>query len=155
MKNENELAAAVTEAQSCDPTVLIEEYIAGTELTCGVIMRDGVPLGLSPAEIRPTASFFDFDSKYEEGGSIELCPAPISTELTGMLQTLSVKAFELLSCRHYARIDWIVREGIPYFLEINTLPGMTKTSLLPKELAAAGISYQSFIASLIDSAKSS
>ncbi len=148
-----ELQAAADTAFEYGSELLVEEYIAGTELSCGIIALDGQEQALPVVEIRPVSKFFNFEAKYTEGNCLEICPAPIAEDITKLVQDLSVRAFKALSCRHYARADWIVRDGVPYFLEINTLPGMTKTSLLPKELVAAGIEYRDFIHSLIKAAR--
>ena len=140
---------AVTKAFKYSQEVLIEEFISGIEVSCGVTAISGVPAALPVIEVRPRAPFFDFESKYEKGGSEELCPAPIDKNLNRLIQEYSVLAFKTLNCRQYARADFIIRNRTPYFLEINTLPGMTVNSLLPKELAVAGIRYQDFIKYLL------
>jgi D-alanine-D-alanine ligase len=136
-------------AQAYGSEVLVEEYLEGMEVTCGVIDITGEPQSLPLVMIQPAHEFFDFYTKYAEGGAIETCPAPLPSQMTELIQGQSLDAYEALGLRHYARFDWILRENIPYFIEVNTLPGMTKTSLLPKELHAAGIRYEEFIAELI------
>ncbi|MCR4277939.1 MAG: D-alanine--D-alanine ligase [Candidatus Berkelbacteria bacterium] len=149
VKDAATLSPALVEAKKFG-RLIIEQYIAGTELTCGVIDIFGSIQALPLVEIRPNRQFFDFAAKYDsESGCQEICPAPIDGKLTKEIQELSIKVYKILGCRQYARIDWIVRDGTPYFLEVNTLPGLTKNSLINKELLAAGISFENFIDPLI------
>ena len=145
----NKLEEAAHFAFSFGSEIIIEEYIGGTELSCGVFALNGNERVLPVIEICPAGEFFDFDAKYTESGCLEICPARIDEKMSMLIQECSLQIFSALSCRHYARIDWILRGDTPYFLEINTLPGMTKMSLFPKELVAEGIEYQTFISDLI------
>lgn len=151
--NSHEIEPAIITAREYCPEILVEKYIGGTEITCGVIDVFGKLQALPLVEIRPETEFFDFQAKYDSKFCHEICPAEISTELTKRIQEESVKIFSKLKCRQYARVDWILSNQTPYFLEINTLPGMTKTSLLNKELNAANISFDHFIRGLLDTAK--
>lgn len=148
----HDIAPAVIVAQKYDQTVLAEKYIAGTEVTCGVVDIFGRTEALPLVEIRPETEFFDFKAKYDARFCHEICPAQISSQLTTTVQEQSVTIFRALGCSQYARLDWIIASNVPYFLEVNTLPGMTKTSLITKELAAAKIDFDRFIRALIDSA---
>jgi D-alanine--D-alanine ligase len=97
---------------------------------------------LPVVEIRPKAGAYDYRNKYTVGATEYLCPAPFDEATTKQLQTAALGAFRAVGCRDYARVDVMVRpSGEPVVLEVNTLPGMTETSLLPKAAAAAGISY--------------
>lgn len=133
---------------------LIEEYIEDTELTCAVTDVFGKAQALPLVEIVPAErhTFFDYEAKYVAGEATEFCPARISDELTTQIQEQSLAIFEHLELRQYCRIDWMLRGKTPYFLEVNTIPGMTPTSLINKELAAANISFDDFIAALIQTA---
>ena len=131
--------------------VLIEEYIEGRELTCGVIDVFGKVQVLPLVEIKPKNEFFNFESKYQGDMCEEICPAEIDENITKTIQSQSAEIFKLLNIRQYCRIDWIVKDDIPYFLEVNTLPGMTKTSLINKELKAANIEFDDFISKLMSS----
>ncbi len=148
VQSADELQAAVEVALTFDTTVLVEEYVQGLELTCGVIDVLGEARALPLVEIIPSHQFFDFDTKYTAGLCEEICPARVSSETTELVQGLSLKIYQALDLSQYARLDWVLRDGTPYFLEVNTLPGMTKTSLITKELAAAGIDFDSFIAAI-------
>ncbi|CAM2059080.1 D-alanine--D-alanine ligase [Desulfovibrionales bacterium] len=129
--------------------VLLERAITGgTELTCAVLGDDPLP----PVLIRPEGDvyFFDYASKYTQGGAVELCPAPISEVLVQQVRQAALTAHQTLNLRGCSRSDFIWRGENLYLLEINTLPGMTPTSLLPKAAAAAGLNFDALIARLIE-----
>lgn len=118
--------------------VVIETFIKGREFACGVI--DGV--ALPPIEIIPKTGFFDYANKYQAGATEEVCPAHISEDITKRMQELTVKAFNALKLNVYSRADFLLdADDNLYCLEMNTLPGMTSASLLPKEAKVAGIEY--------------
>lgn len=124
-------------------SALVEPWIVGQEVSVAVVEDQGGIQALPVVLIRPKqGTFFSYEQKYEaETLAEELCPAPISPELTKLVQTLSLAAHVAVGARHASRTDFIIdEEGRPFFLEINTIPGMTETSLLPKMLAAAGTS---------------
>ncbi len=137
---------------------LVEPEIKGIEITCGVLgeLVDGreVPVALPPILIKPKATasgFFDYASKYSPGGAEELCPAPIPDDMTKTIQNMAVVAHTCLGLSGYSRADFLLPEdGKPVILETNTLPGMTPTSLIPKEAAAIGLSFEALIQRLID-----
>lgn len=152
VKSSDELHKAVNLAEkySEGETILCEEYIHGRELTCGVIDLFGSVQALPVVEIIPTHDFFDYDSKYTtESGCNEVCPAKIDASISKDIQEKSVLIHKLLGSSQYSRIDWILKDEGAYFLESNSLPGMTPTSLLPKELIAQDIQYDDFIKQLI------
>jgi D-alanine-D-alanine ligase len=130
-----------------DRDLIIEERIKGQEITCAVL--DDAPL--PPVLITPRkGTFFDYTSKYEDQGAEELCPAPIGEKLTAEIQKMALTAHQILGIVDYSRTDFIVDDtGHPYALETNTLPGMTRASLLPKEAHAAGMSFEDLIGQLI------
>ena len=132
------LALALGKAGDYDDRLLIEERIVGREFSVGILDGRALP----PIEIVVTEGFYDYRNQYQPGLTKELCPAPISEALCQKLQTLALTVHSALRLGYYSRIDFIVDAGEqPYCLEANTLPGMTPTSLLPQEAAAAGISY--------------
>lgn len=117
---------------------IVEQYITGRELCVGILGDQILPA----IEIIPKDGFYDYENKYQPGAAEELCPAPIPPEWEQRLREAARTVFQTLGLSVYARADFIVDEaGTPWFLEINTLPGMTPTSLLPQEAAAAGIEY--------------
>ena len=126
--------------------VIAEEFVPGREFSCGVLGEEPLPV----IEILAADDFYSYDAKYKPGGSRHLVPAPIDRDLAARLQMLALSVHRLLGLRDYSRTDFIVtREGRPYILEINALPGLTPLSLIPDEAASAGISYEALIDRLI------
>ena len=137
-KTPEEYDQAVLGAYKYEAKVMIEEYISGRELTDCVIEGNALPI----VEIVPNTGFYDYKNKYQAGATTEICPAPISAEITKKVQEAAVKAYKALGIKTYARMDFILAEdGEFYCLEANTLPGMTPTSLVPQEAAAIGKSF--------------
>jgi D-alanine-D-alanine ligase len=127
---------------------IIEEYIAGRELTVGVIDRDGKPFALPVIEIETdTGITFDYAAKYHGKGSREICPADISDELRDEAQRIAVEAHVALGCEGYSRTDLMAGDDGCRFLELNTLPGLTTSSLVPQQLKTAGIEFAEFLES--------
>ena len=125
---------------------LAERLLQGVELTGGVIEHEGEVVALPTVEIRPeTGRSFDYAGKYLGEGIEEICPAEVSEEVEMATRRAAEIAHEAIGCFGYSRTDFIVEEGKAYFLETNTLPGLTKTSLLPQELREAGISLEDFV----------
>lgn len=132
-----ELTAAITEALKYDTSVLVEQLISGRELTVGVLGGQVLPV----IEIRPLEGFYDYTNKYTKGKTEYLCPAPLSDEITAKIQRHALAAHRAVGNTVYSRIDFLLEGDSPYCLEINTIPGMTATSLLPKAAAAVGITF--------------
>jgi len=156
VRDATELKEAINFAKkySDNDSIIFEEYIDGTELTCGVIDIFDKVTALPLVEIIPKNEFFDYQSKYNnESGCEEICPARVPDEIAIRVQEYSRQIHQLLGLRQYSRTDWMVKNDELYFLETNSLPGMTPTSLLPKELTARGIPYDKFIGALISSMK--
>ena len=124
---------------------LVEPFIAGTEATCGVLEEDGRLIALPPVEILPADGAFDYASKYLASGTQEICPGRFSPQVNDALQDAAIKAHRAVGASGYSRSDFIVTDAGVVFLEINTLPGLTKASLYPKALAAQGISFIDFL----------
>jgi D-alanine-D-alanine ligase len=141
-----ELPGALDEFFASQTDALLEEYVQGVEITCPVLGEEPLP----PIMIRPKhSSFFDYDSKYLPDGAEEICPAPLDEDQTRKVQKLSLKAHHCLGLDDYSRSDFIMAGGEFLLLEVNTLPGMTGTSLLPRSAAAAGCPFDELIATLI------
>lgn len=140
--NAKELKKAIIQARKFSNDVLIEEYIKGIEVTCAVLGNKN-PIALPVIEIVPKkGSFFNYESKYTESGAEEIVPARISIKLTKNVQKIAIKAYKAIGCSDFARVDFIIKDSKdPVVLEINTIPGLTPLSLLPKAAKAAGISY--------------
>jgi D-alanine-D-alanine ligase len=125
---------------------IVEQYISGRELTVGVIDRGEGPLALPVVEIVIERGFsFDYESKYLGKGSREICPAEIDEAMAAAAQKTALAAHQALGCEGYSRTDIMAAEDGPYFLELNTLPGMTGSSLVPQELKAVGIGVREFV----------
>jgi D-alanine-D-alanine ligase len=132
-----ELAAAVTDALKFDSAVLVEQLINGRELTVGVLGDEVLPI----IEIRPLDGFYDYTNKYTKGRTEYFCPADLSPELTAKIQAFALAAHQSVGNTIYSRVDFLLEKDEAYCLEINTIPGMTATSLLPKAAAAVGITF--------------
>ena len=129
---------------------LIDEYLEGLEVTCGILGNEN-PEPLPVVEIRPLkGEFFDYESKYTESGAEEIVPARISKSLTKKVQKIALEVYKAIDARGFARVDFILKNGkIPYVLEINTIPGLTPMSLLPKAAKAGGYSYGQLLDKII------
>jgi len=135
---EAELRKALEDGLKTGGRTVLEQYVKGREFSVGIL--DGV--ALPPIEIIPKTDFYNYENKYQPGASIEVCPAEINKEQETIMQAAALEVFRILGLSVYSRADFIMTEdNKAYFLEINTLPGMTPTSLLPQEAAAAGIGY--------------
>lgn len=130
--------AALADALRFDSEVLVEEKIVGRETTVGILNAKPLPV----VEICPKSGNYDYKNKYTAGNTEYFCPADFSPAIIGRIQAAALGAFNAVGGRDYARVDVMVRaDGSPVVLEVNTLPGMTETSLLPKAAAAAGINF--------------
>jgi len=149
VKEQKELTGAIELANNYDGHIMIEDYIEGRELTVTVLGQKVYPI----VEIIPKHKYYDYECKYQKGMSEYVCPAKLSDELTSKIQNIAQNIFNILQCSGYARADFILdKENTPWFLEINTLPGMTATSLVPKSALAVGISFNELIQMIIDEA---
>lgn len=149
VENEKEYEEALEKAFSYDQEVIVEQYIKGREFSVGVLSGKALPV----IEIAPLQGFYDYVNKYQAGNAVETCPAELRGEKTAELQRHAELVFEALRLKNYARIDFMMNEKEEFFcLEANTLPGMTPTSLLPQEAAAAGMTFLQLCEAIIDSA---
>jgi D-alanine-D-alanine ligase len=130
-----------------DTRALLEEQVAGRECTVGILEDQVLPI----VEVRPRTGIYDYQSKYTDGASEYLCPAPFEPMVTQTVQAVGLAAFEAIGGGDYGRVDILVDEaGKPSVLEVNTLPGMTETSLLPKAAAACGIEYAALCERMVE-----
>jgi D-alanine-D-alanine ligase len=131
--------------------VLFEEYVPGRELTVAVVRHEPLPV----LEIRPKEGYYDYTNKYTAGKTEYLCPAPLPLALSEELQTLALRAHAIIGCEGYSRVDFRMDEhDALWCLEVNTLPGMTGTSLVPKAAAAVGMSYPELCEAIVQAALS-
>ena len=149
VKKAEDFESAVEQAFAEGKTVLAERFIPGRELTDAVYFNGKELVALPVIEIVTKNEFFDYDAKYN-GFSEEICPAPISEELTRTIQNASVKIYERLGCSGVVRVDYILSEDGLYFLEVNTIPGMTSASLVPKMIRTAGLDITDFLTKIIE-----
>jgi D-alanine-D-alanine ligase len=150
VKEISELSGAIEKAFEESSEVLIEEYIEGTELTCGVVNTGSRKMVFPITEVLPKNEFFNYESKYVPGMADEITPARISDELTLKVQSLSSEIYDLCNCKGIVRVDYILKGEKPYFLEINTVPGMTATSFIPQQIEAMGLSLKDLITEIIE-----
>ena len=139
-------------AEDLQGRALIERYLVGRELSVGVIERGGCAQALPPVEIRSATEFFDYDAKYTVGMAEELCPAPIPEHLDQSCRDAALRCHEVLGCSGFSRVDFIEDHGVPYFLECNTIPGLTPNSLLPKMARANDLTFERLIETIIEAA---
>lgn len=135
----SEVPAALDAGFALDPELLIEEFVEGEEITVAVIDGHALPV----VRILPKSGFFDFAAKYTKGETVYECPANLPIDVTTAAQRAAEASYAALGCRGLARVDFIVRkrDGVPVFLEVNTIPGMTATSLSPMAAGAIGVTY--------------
>jgi D-alanine-D-alanine ligase len=142
-----ELPGALDAAFACGREVLAEPALSGLEVTCAVLGDEALP----PILIKPKAGvFFDYASKYVKDAADEICPAPLPEAVLGKVCGAALKAHHLLGLSGYSRADFILDGDTPVLLEVNTLPGMTATSLLPRAAAAMGLDFTGLVARLIE-----
>lgn len=153
VKEENQLDEALANAFKYSRDILVEEFIGGKELTVSMMQKDGEVVALPVIHIAPHSGMYDYHSKYTKGATEYICPADLDEETTKKVQEISKQAYEVLGCSGVARADVMLDEvGNGYVLEINTVPGMTATSLVPKAAAAAGISFPELCNIILQSA---
>jgi len=147
VREEEELVLACERAFQFGPSILIEKYIAGKEVTVGIVGEEALP----PIEIVPHSGFYDYSSKYTSGMTEYLVPAPLPADLLRRIQGAGMRAHRALGCAGFSRVDMRLDElGNAFVLEVNTVPGMTETSLLPKAAAAAGYDFPSLTRKILE-----
>jgi len=150
VESRDQLAAAVALARAFHGPVIVEDYIAGTEVFVGIV--DGVVLG--SVEVRPAGKFYDYEAKYKRGDTTYLLPPELPKDVVARIEQHALAAYTALGCSGHSRPDLRVSTaGEPFVLEVNTLPGMTKTSLLPKIAKSIGIDYATLCENILASAR--
>lgn len=154
VRRSHQWKAALALAHRYDPEAMVEGYIAGHEATVSILGKADVEEKILPAvEIVAPGGFYDFSAKYQKGKTQYLCPAPLPAKVLRHISELASQTYKVLGCEGAARVDFrITPRGRPYVLEINTVPGMTETSLLPMAAAQAGIDYDSLVEWILQSA---
>ena len=150
VKEAAQLEDALKKAFALCQEVLIETFIDGTELTCGVVKAGDMDIAMPIAEVIPKNEFFDFEAKYDPTKSDVIIPARISPELTNRIKTLSSMIYDILRCEGIIRVDYIVRDDEIFMLEVNTTPGMTSNSFVPKMVRAMGGTLREVLTKIID-----
>lgn len=149
VKSIEEFDDAVKYAFSEGNMLIAEGALVGRELTCAVYNKEGELAALPVIEIITDHEFFDYDAKYN-GQSREVCPAEIPSEVSDNIQEVSKKIYEHLGCSGLVRVDYILTDDGLYFLEVNTIPGMTAASLVPKMVRTAGMDMTDFLTAIIE-----
>lgn len=153
VRKPSEWHAALARAYQHDREAVVEAYIPGHEITVSVLRGPRRTMALPTIEIVSPDGFYDYAAKYTKGRSRYLCPAPLPTAVTRRVTELAVQAYELLGCDGAARVDFrVTPRGKPYVLEVNTIPGMTETSLLPMAAAKVGLDYDTLTEQILESA---
>lgn len=145
VKDEIKLKEALEEAFKFDKKVMVEEYVKGEEITCPVLGGEILPI----LSIKPKNEFFDFESKYEDGGALEEA-AILSKELEEKVIQMTKEVVRALDCEVYSRVDMIIKDDEPYLLEVNTLPGMTQNSLVPRSANIMGLTFDKLLDKIIE-----
>src|SRR5439155_22809586 len=149
VRNRAQLASALAEAKHYDQSVIVEQFISGREFTVGILGSKTLPV----VEIRTRRQFFDYEAKYTPGAAEEICPAPIDALTATRIQELARRAHACLGCRDLSRVDvmWNGTRGF-FVLEVNTIPGLTPNSLLPKAARVAGLSMETLCMRMVEMA---
>ncbi len=149
-----ELEAAFLEAKKSDDKILIEEYLQGESATVGVLEdSSGVPFATPILGFKTKTLWYDYEAKYTEGMTEFILPAAFDPELSEKIKQIAVEAHKICECSGVSRVDFLVHNGVPYVLEINTSPGMTDLSDLPAQANAMGINYEALVENLLNTAK--
>ena len=155
IKKQTELSKAISNAFRFDTRVMVQAFVAGDEVTCAVLDEGPAhgPVALPPTQIIPkTATFFDYKAKYTKGASEEVTPPRLPTTIIKKIQNIAVQTHAIIGCKGFSRTDMMVRGNDIFVLEINTIPGMTETSLYPQAAAVAGILLPDLLDRIINAA---
>jgi len=149
VRDKKDLRGAIEDAAQYDDVLLAEQFIEGPEVTAPILGEQVLPL----IEIVPNSGFFDYHAKYTKGATEYIIPARLSKDTTKKIGDMALHIYQGLQCRGYGRVDFMVdQHGTPWFIELNTLPGMTETSLVPMSAAKAGISFEDLVERILSTA---
>jgi len=146
LRNKDQLQEAIADALSFDTQVLVQKYIKGRELSVSVLGDEVLP----PVEIKPVEGFYDYQNKYSKGKTEYICPANITSAEAKQIKQYTLQAFKALGCSVYGRVDFIYDGTDFFFLEVNTLPGMTELSLVPMAAKAIGIDFVELVGRIME-----
>ncbi|MGM0471320.1 MAG: D-alanine--D-alanine ligase family protein [Bacillota bacterium] len=150
VQKDEDLVSAIEQALEYDTEILVEEFITGCEITVGILGNQELTV-LPIIEIKPKTGVYDFEAKYTKGLTEFIVPAKLKTEIYQQSQLLARQAYEVLNCAGFARVDLMLSStGQPYVLEINTIPGLTETSLLPQAAQAADIDFSELVIKILE-----
>ncbi len=149
VKDQSELVVAIQKALAVDSQAIIERFVSGTEVTCGVIQWQGKLKALPLTEIVTANEFFDFEAKYN-GKSEEITPARVESSVFEKVQRLAVGIYSDLNCRGMIRVDFIIQDNVPFVIEVNTVPGFSEASIIPQQASAVGIDKKALITAVIE-----
>jgi D-alanine-D-alanine ligase len=149
VKNATGLEKAIEHAFEHGSAVVIEKFVNGTEVACGIVKLNNLVTVLPVTEVVPDTEFFDFEAKYE-GKSKEITPARITKSMTEQVQSTTRLLFESFKLRGFARIDFIIQNEVPYLIEMNTIPGMSEQSIVPQQVIAHGWTLEQFVNGVCD-----
>ncbi|MEN9338714.1 MAG: hypothetical protein RIQ62_26 [Bacteroidota bacterium] len=154
VKSLNELAAALDAVFAIESQAMIEEFVKGREFSIGVYRHEGKLIALPVTEIISTKEFFDYEAKYTPGVTQEVTPAEVSPEISSLMAETATRIYDILNCKGICRIDFILEAETDrlFFLEINTIPGQSKNSIVPQQVRATGMKLQEFYGLLIEEA---
>ncbi len=150
VKKEDKLQFAINEAFKEADEVLVEEFIEGRELTCGVVKINGQIRTLTPIEVVSKNEFFDYEAKYNSNLNEEIIPAPVDKKIITEIKKISEKIYQLLNCSGIVRIDYILKKNELFFLELNSVPGMTSESIVPKMIRYENLNITELFTNLIE-----
>jgi len=149
VKEKSQLKDAIQKALAVDAQAIIERFVSGTEVTCGVIQWQGELRALPLTEIVTSNEFFDFEAKYN-GESQEITPARVESSVFENVQKLAVGIYRDLNCRGMIRVDFIIQENEPFVIEVNTVPGFSEASIIPQQASVVGIDKKALITAVIE-----
>ena len=148
----DELVELYNKSAQCNQDILIEEYIVGICATVGVLDNNNETFATEILELRPKNVWYDYEAKYIKGMTEFILPAELSDEMTKSVKEKAIAAYKACECSGVSRVDFLISDGIPYILEINTSPGMTDTSDLPAQCSVMGISYDDLVLMILNNA---
>lgn len=147
-----ELVELYNKSAECNQDILIEEYLVGICATVGVLDNNGETFATEILELRPKNEWYDYEAKYTKGMTEFILPAELSEEMTKSVKEKAIEAYKACECKGVSRVDFLIADGIPYILEINTSPGMTDTSDLPAQASVMGITYDDLVLMILNNA---